>query len=104
MTQPTMDEMRAQRDAIAVAPAAPGLSADRRRTAKQKAQLEAGVHPATRRPLLGDRESTCGDCEHHTALKHHDKRDLHYLGGWTRSASSDIRVSWPACDLFEAAS
>lgn len=76
------------------------LSADRRRTLRQRAFLDAGIHPATREKLAGNGE-TCGSCVHcvdHFAGGHGwvRKCDVSRLGK-SSSASSDIRVSWPAC-------
>lgn len=82
----------------------PGLSAGQRLTLRNRAQLDAGRHPATRgelRPELG----TCGGCCHHLALQRnvrtYHKCDCHRLGV-SHGAASDIRISWPACELFEA--
>lgn len=76
---------------------APRRSADRRRTARQRAQVELGVHPlaGTRlRPDLG----TCGDCP---------MRELRSSGGRvypkcklgpdSNGAATDVRAWWPAC-------
>lgn len=76
------------------------LSAGAKRTARNKAALEAGIHPATRcpvRPELG----TCSTCAHHVA--HVLSRTFHKceLAGVTHGPSTDIRVSWPACTLYE---
>lgn len=108
MTPPTIDELRAIRDAIDAERAADqGASTDRRRTAQQKRLIVAGIHPATSRPLLDDHEAgpvTCGDCVHAHRYAWHNrsfwKCDLHRLGE-SHSAASDIRKSWPACTLYE---
>jgi hypothetical protein len=88
------------------------LSRDQRRTLRNRATLRRGFHPATRRPLRFTASGqlsgeTCGGCAHHTiqggtAGSYH-KCARHWLGGQTRGASSDIRVSWPACELYEEA-
>lgn len=80
------------------------LSADRRRTLRQRAQVAAGIHPLTggrARPDLG----TCGGCAHRLLLGWHDRawpkcvaRDGLYV---THGAASDVRRWWPACDRFE---
>jgi hypothetical protein len=106
MPQPTMDELRARRDAIREADGVDRtLSADQRRTEQNKKLLSLGIHPATRRPLL--KAFVCGECAHHRAHRGNKnifhKCELHRLG-LSRGAASDIRVGWPACDLFEAAS
>jgi hypothetical protein len=81
-----------------VAPPAPKLSADRRRTLRQKADIARGVHPLTKLPLLKPEGHTCGDCAHRIAGHHHNrsypKCDQH---GFTHSAASDCRAWWPAC-------
>lgn len=71
-------------------------------TARNKAMLEGGHHPATGsklRPDLG----TCGDCvfhvERHMGGRYHKCKN-HRLG-LSGSEASDIRVGWPACDFFE---
>lgn len=80
------------------------LSDGRRLTARNRALLEAGIHPATRYPLA-EGDSTCGDCRWHDAFRHHSgidhKCSRHRLGE-SHSSASDIRVSWPACLLWEA--
>lgn len=80
------------------------LSADARRTARQRDLLAAGVHPATGRPLLAGSEATCASCVHATAVHRGNTRawkcEVHRLG-MSHSAASDIRVSWPACELYE---
>lgn len=78
------------------------LSADRRRTIRQQEQLAAGIHPATGRRLRAE-GGTCGDCAHHVVIDWHDKRwhkCEHHRLGLSHSASSDIRIGWPACDRF----
>lgn len=81
----------------------PPVSADRRRTIRNRSMLAAGVHPATRRPITGDGR-TCGDCRHSYRVDHRDRQwwkcELHRLGP-SRCASSDIRVSWPACEWID---
>jgi hypothetical protein len=81
---------------------APGrLSADARRTQRQRAQLAAGTHPATGRPLLHEEWGyRCQDCTHCTGFGHnlrtYWKCRISRLGV-SHSAASDIRLSWPAC-------
>lgn len=71
-------------------------------TGRNRALLEAGVHPATRGDVRADL-GTCGECRHHV-IDHRNRRyhkcRLHRLG-ISSSEASDIRVSWPACDRFE---
>lgn len=78
-----------------------GLSPDRRRTLRQRAQVAAGWHPlaGTRtRPDLG----TCGGCAHRVLVGWHNrtypKCDLAAI---THGPGSDCRAHWPACDRFE---
>ncbi len=84
----------------------PGLSADARRTIRNRELIAAGVHPATRQPILVT-GLTCATCGHHRAVTHYTSREktwhkcaLHRLGV-SHSAASDIRTSWPACVLYQ---
>lgn len=80
------------------------ISVTRRRTLRNAALLKRGIHPATRHPLLDPPGRTCGECGHHKIHSHTriwHKCELHRLG-MSSSNASDIRVSWPACALFEA--
>jgi hypothetical protein len=78
------------------------LSAGQRLTARNKLMIERGKHPATHRPIvLG---ATCGQCANHVAVHHHN--GIYHkcrlgLYGLSHSTASDIRVSWPSCELFE---
>ncbi len=78
-----------------------GLSATRRLTLRNNWMIANGTHPATGRPLIPDR--TCGECAHFQIVrwsKTYFKCDIHRLGS-SRSAASDIRQTWPACDQYE---
>jgi len=82
------------------------LSVDARRTIRNRELIAAGVHPATRQPILIT-GLTCATCAHHRAVTHYTSRaktwhkcDLHRLGT-SHSAASDIRTSWPACVLYQ---
>ena len=81
----------------------PRLSADRKRTLRRRIRLEQGYHPATLR-RLADNGMTCGDCAAHRAFDR-DTRTFHKCqsAGVTRGPATDIRVGWPACELFRAA-
>ena len=76
------------------------MGQDARRTARRKALIEDGIHPATRLPIMGP--GTCGDCIH-LLLK--DGRALGIGNGrWWKCALTlkdghgpDIRKSWPSC-------
>ena len=72
-----------------------GLSVDQRRTQRNQWLLKQGVHPLTKRPLKGS--MTCGDCVHHVQNYRYHKCDLNNTNG----AGTDIRISWPACELFK---
>ncbi len=91
------------------APAQPTVtpSVDQRRTQRRREMLAAGYHPTTKRKLLavpdGVEPVTCGDCAHHATNGGHSRtyhKCLKYPGGPTFGPASDVRVSWPACDLF----
>lgn len=83
----------------------PALSADRRRTALRAALLEAGIHPATRQPLLRSTEPlTCADCVFFERMTWHNRDYLKCTkAGVTHGAGSDVRASWPACKQFRPA-
>ena len=74
----------------------------RKVTRRNEVLIDAGVHPATYRPL--DWARTCGSCVHlrvHTTAK---KR--FYKCGLvpvTFGAATDVRISWPACVDWELA-
>ena len=80
------------------------LSPDRRRTLRQRRDVEAGVHPLMKsatRPDLG----TCGGCVHRVLVGRgngtYPKCDLSTM---SHGASSDVRAWWPACGRFAPAS
>lgn len=84
------------------------LSATQRLTARRRDLLAAGKHPATMLKVI-DNGHTCGDCVHHQVVSHYSthqkywhKWDMHRLGE-SHSEASDIRVSWPACELWKPA-
>ncbi|HET7386915.1 MAG TPA: hypothetical protein VFJ19_09670 [Nocardioidaceae bacterium] len=103
----------------------PGLSADRRRTLRQAAQIRSGIHPLTGGPihLLADIYARaddgrnlpyrCGSCVFRRVEKWHDTA---YPKCWlpdptagadappsriytrvSHGAASDVRAWWPAC-------
>lgn len=81
------------------------LSPDRRRTINNNTRLASGVHPATGRKLL-DTEwgSSCAGCANAVHVytggsRAYWKCRRHRLG-MSMSAASDIRISWPACELY----
>jgi hypothetical protein len=77
------------------------ISPDRRRTLKQRALLDAGIHPLTRAPLLpAEHGLTCGDCWRFDV---HEWRNRTYFKcelNVTHGAATDIRKSWPACTRY----
>ncbi len=81
----------------------PPLSADRRRTQRQREAVAAGVHPLTKqraRPDLG----TCGDCRFREVFGYHNRsfpKCTRYESRITHSAASDVRAWWPACPDHE---
>lgn len=81
------------------------LSAGRRRTLRQQADLAAGRHPATGLPL-NDTGAKCGSCIHHRAIESHRGGSYWHKCaasklGLSHSEASDIRISWPACTKWE---
>lgn len=112
--------------------AAEGLSADRRRTLRQREDIAAGRHPLTRGPLHelslgahaqpGDKglPFTCGSCSFRELIDYHNRtypkclRDLTYGGhdaatvrldqvkNATHGTATDVRAWWPACTGYEA--
>lgn len=72
-----------------------GMGADAKTTAKQKAMIKAGTHPATLRPIPDTGGKTCGDCAH---LWQKDRR-------WFKCDATphayDMRKWWPACDTYK---
>lgn len=73
------------------------VSADRRRTLRQRADVDRGVHPLMRGPIANNGQ-TCGSCVHRVLTGHHNrtypKCDLTEM---SFSAASDCRAWWPAC-------
>lgn len=70
------------------------VSTDRRRTLRNQALLDRGLHPVSRRALRGD--GTCGECTHCTRHGRYIKCDLNSTSG----PGTDIRLKWPACVSF----
>lgn len=86
----------------------PPMSATRRLTERNRDLLRDGVHPATHRKLLkveeDGRQWTCGACKFACHMSAGNKTfwkcEKHRLG-ITGSTASDVRRSWPACELWE---
>lgn len=81
-----------------------GMGQDARRTARRKALMEDGIHPATL--FLITTDGTCGDCAH-LVLK--DGMAIGAgRGKWWKCTLAlrdgrgpDIRKSWPSCAAWE---
>lgn len=87
--------------ALEVPEVPPGASYGTRVTVRNAARLALGIHPATGVRLL-EGSHTCGECVHlivRTRNRSWFKCAQHTLGT-SRSLASDIRKSWPACELF----
>lgn len=72
------------------------LSTDCRRTLRQRAALEAGVHPLIGGPVRTD-GSTCGNCANRIVHRYWKKSfsKCRIRGGG--SAATDVRNKWPGC-------
>lgn len=72
-----------------------------RLTRRRERHLEKGVNPGTGLPFREEGSYTCGDCWH--ALHGGHGRNTYWkceMGKLSHSATSDIRLKWPACVLF----
>ncbi len=80
------------------------LSAGRRLTIRNADSFARGIHPATGQRLAGNGEA-CATCTHHVVNDWH-ARTFHKCAkhrlGMSGSSASDIRVTWPACALWES--
>lgn len=83
------------------------MSYGQRLTIRRREMLAKGIHPTSRRPLLApghpNHGTTCGHCVHafrHMAAKGYWKCEK-AAGGLTHGPASDVRVSWPACELWD---
>ena len=74
----------------------PGMGHDAARTARHRALLTAGVHPATKLSLRAG-EDTCGGCAHLVPKQRWWKCGLQLHPDGT---GLDIRRSWPACTAW----
>ena len=70
------------------------------RTALNRATIASGRHPLTRHPLLGNGE-TCGSCAHRITGQYAYRYHKCDLIANTHGAATDLRLSWPACDLWK---
>jgi hypothetical protein len=91
------------------------LSAQRRLTARQHADIEHGRHPLTRGRLTTTDGATCGNCRHRIQQGHHTRsypKCDWKPPGWGRregprishSGTSDVRAWWPGCSEHEPVS
>jgi hypothetical protein len=86
---------------VVPAPVAEKLSAGRRLTLRQKADIAAGRHPLLSGMRLADNGETCGTCVHRTPSRgEHSWPKCEYRV--TRGAASDCRAWWPACTAWTA--
>lgn len=76
----------------------PGMGADARRTARARAMLEDGIHPATR--LRTTAAGNCADCRHLLVKQ----RPMDPTRRWFKcaltlhaGAGPDVRKRWPSC-------
>jgi hypothetical protein len=118
-----MNDALFQAEPFTVTPPIPAnLSADRKRTQRQRAALDHGWHPlglALGYPIPlhpdaappSDPEATgrrCGTCRFRELLSYHDRTYPKCLQGWdgsneqpprrvTHGTGTDIRAWWPAC-------
>jgi hypothetical protein len=85
--------------------AEPGLSADRRRTLRQRAAIARGSHPLMGPPLAADPAAKCGNCRFRELFRWHNRTypkctvddGVHVA----HSAASDVRAWWPGCRKHE---
>lgn len=70
-------------------------------TLERTALIEAGYHPLVRLPLLTDPPGeTCGTCAHLLGSPGTYRKCARHRQ--THAAETDVRISWPACRLWEA--
>lgn len=82
-------------------PGIQGLSAQRRRTIRNRAMIAQGFHPLTKLPLARNDE-TCGTCAHSHWVRMGNKYFKCSMNE-TSGPGTDIRVWWPACTKWEKA-
>lgn len=85
------------------------LSADRRRTKRQKDSIAQGIHPVTRLTLIGTQDATCGTCVLRVHFGKYSKctylapEGQPHAGPYvTNSAATDLRAWWPGCARWQA--
>jgi hypothetical protein len=106
MTETLFPDLEPAEKLPADIPAEPKLSADRRRTLRQRADVERGRNPLTRRPIRQPPGETCGSCRHREIFGHHNrtypKCTVNDGVRETHGPASDVRAWWPACQEWEA--
>lgn len=91
----------------AMGPGGKKISRGRALTMVREALIDAGYHPLTRLPLLpipddlADGGETCGTCAHLLGEPRTYRKCAKHRQ--TRAAETDVRISWPACQLWEPA-
>lgn len=83
----------------------PPLSADRRRTLRQRDDVANGRHPLTRGPISPDPDRLCGNCRFRDLVPYHRRTYPKCSESWplhvAHSATSDVRAWWPGCQRHE---
>jgi len=86
-------------------PAREEVSAGRRLTLRQCADVAAGRHPLTGGRLTSDPDARCGNCRFRELLGYHKRRwpkcTVEYGREMTHGAATDVRAWWPGCTLHE---
>lgn len=77
------------------------LSAGRRLTLRQRADVDRGIHPLTGMALLGGDE-TCGSCAHRSPSSGTHSWPKCDRMPIKASAANDCRAWWPACSMWLA--
>lgn len=79
------------------------LSAGRRLTLRQKADVDRGVHPLRRTRTDPDPAHTCGSCIHRELYQHHNRTYPKCdVGPVAHSTQTDVRAWWPGCTDWKA--
>lgn len=74
-----------------------------RLTYRRERLLEQGRNPGTGQPVIEGTTKTCGDCFHAINASHGRRKYWKCeMGILSWSATSDIRLKWPACTSFSA--
>jgi len=78
----------------------PKVGEDAARTVRRRSLLAAGIHPTSRRKLLGG-DAVCGTCAHCVANRQTRTYWKCAKVFMTGGPATDVRLSWPACVLWE---